>query len=619
MTKKTIYLTFFLSFTFALSSQGQEIVTGLLNNKSVKDARQHQKISVLKSKSSNDTLTLPFFDDFIPDSVFPSSYRWTDEDVFINNTYPVNQISQGVATFDAIDSNGLLYDEAGTIGFEADHLTSSPIDLDIDASENIFLSFFYQPQGIADPPETKDSLVLQFFSITENDWKHIWKAEGTELHNFKPVIIKIDDPEYLYRGFRFRFINYASISSTISDPALAGNSDHWNIDYVYLDSNRSPSDTIPEDVAFTNPVRSVLNTYESMPWEQFRDVFLFEMGSFININYRNNDQVTRNVTRNFTIWDEYEDSQAHSFSAGATNIDPGEWVSYDANLIYTFNSSFNDSALFRVRSVLITDEFDPKVNDTIDYYQIFSNYFAYDDGSAENGYGINGQGASNAKVSTRFRTYQPDTLRAILIAFNDSYLSSNQRYFNIAVWNDDNGMPGDLIYEQEELVDPGMTVNGFVEYILDDPVIVNDYFHIGWTQLSETFLNVGMDMNTLPEGRRHYFINGEWNESEIPGSLLIRPVIGRSLITGIDEISENTEPGKLSIWPNPADDILNIEIPENIRTGDITINIYDSNGRWMLSERQTTTVNISSLPSGVYIIRIKDENRIIGYNRFIRL
>ena len=58
--------------------------------------------------------------------------------------------------------------------------------------------------------------------------------------------------------------------------------------------------------------------------------------------------------------------------------------------------------LFRITSILKTDEFDPKGNDTMVYYQIFKNYFAFDDGSAEAGYGINGLGSRNAMFAYRF-------------------------------------------------------------------------------------------------------------------------------------------------------------------------------------------------------------------------
>ncbi len=617
MIAKRAYLLI-LSFTaLAISGFSQEVVTGLQQNTQIYDRQGSRDMT--KSLAEPDTTGLPFFEDFIPLDIWPSEMRWTDNDVYINNTYPVNPVSQGVATFDAIDNNGLLYDEAGAFSFEADHLTSVPIDLDLDPSDNVFLSFFYQPQGIADAPEQRDSLVLQFYSVADEQWHHIWKAEGTGLHNFKPVIIKIDNPDYLYKGFRFRFINYASISTTIGDPAMAGNSDHWHIDYIYLNRNRSAADTIPADVAFTSPVRSVLNTYESMPWSQFRNVFLSEMGSYININYRNNDGVTRNVTRNFEIKDLYEDEVVHTFSAGATNIEPGQWISYDANLIYTFNSSQSDSALFRIRSVLITDEFDRKINDTIEYLQVFGDYFAYDDGSAESGYGINGQGASNAKVSVRFRSFEPDTLRAVRMAFNDSYQSLNRRYFNIAIWDDDNGMPGELLYEQEEMIDPGQTVNGFIEYILNDPTAIDDYFHIGWIQQSETFLNVSLDLNTPPEGRRYYYINGIWNESEAPGSLMIRPVTGKAIIPSDIDDTMISEKGNISIWPNPVKDILNIDISAFDTVREPEISIYGNDGRLIMTMERTDRIDVSSLPRGIYIIIIKTGNHTLGYNKFIRL
>ena len=89
---------------------------------------------------------------------------------------------------------------------------------------------------------------------------------------------------------------------------MIGNCDMWNLDYVFLDKNRNSSDTIPADVAFTLPVRSILKTQESMPWRQFRTVFLSEMGPWISIHYRNNDNIVRNVTRNFEIKDVYQNS-----------------------------------------------------------------------------------------------------------------------------------------------------------------------------------------------------------------------------------------------------------------------------------------------------------------------
>ena len=89
-----------------------------------------------------------------------------------------------------------------------------------------------------------------------------------------------------------------------------------------LDRNRNAADTPLADVAFRTPLRSILKTHEAMPWKQFREIYLQEMGSVIPIHYRNNDTIVRNVTRNFVIRDVYTNTVSHSFSAGATNINP---------------------------------------------------------------------------------------------------------------------------------------------------------------------------------------------------------------------------------------------------------------------------------------------------------
>ena len=242
------------------------------------------------------------------------------------------------------------------------------------------------------------------------------------------------------------------------------------------------------------------------------------MGSSIPIHYRNNDTIIRNVTRNFEIWDVYKNSQVYSFSAGATNINPLTNVDYKANLVYTFNTDNNDSALFRITCSLKTDEFDPKENDTIVYYQVFKNYFAFDDGSSEGGYGINGLGSRNAMLAYRFVSFIQDTLRAIRICFNDSYLDANKRAFDLMVWDDNNGIPGNVIYSKEEvMVEQGNAINGFYTYNIPEGVMVNGIFYVGWKQRSETFLNAGFDVNTPHNGKQFYWLNGEWQQSQVTG------------------------------------------------------------------------------------------------------
>jgi Secretion system C-terminal sorting domain len=609
-------LAYLMLFSGLVSVTGQEVVTGLYSNIKIKNA--WAKKDKKKGVAAADTLELPFFDDFSQSDIFPDPTRWQDDYVFINNTYSVKQRTQGVATFDALDNTGTLYPAASSYGFEADHLTSQPINLNYGPSDSIYLSFLYEPGGLGDMPELNDSLTLQFYAPGENTWYSVWRTTDIYVDTFKAAIILIDDPRYLLKGFQFRFINYASLSQSTGDPSMMGNCDQWNVDYILLGKNRNHADTLAADVALTKPVRSVLKNYEAMPWKQFRQFFLSEMGPYININYFNNDTIVRNVTRNFEIFDEYKDSLVYAFSGGAANISPLSGISYKGNLIYTFNTDNPDSALFMIKSYLTTDIFDPKQNDTIIYYQKFGNYYAFDDGTAEAGYGVNGQGSQNAMVAYRYSVLAPDTLRAIQICFNESYQDANYTTFNLMVWDDNSGLPGNAIRTQQGMsVGQGPGLNGFRTYVLTDPIQVNGDYYVGWQQTTATFLNAGFDVNTPNAGRQFYFLNGDWNESQAKGSVMIRPVFGPKITsTGIADVKAG--PAKLKFWPNPSADFITVENTDEEIMNNPVVVVTDLQGRELIRTLNTGKIDISSLSPGMYIIIEYSGNKPSGFGRLIK-
>jgi len=613
MQKKLLINIAFL-LLIPLHILAQEVVTGLQNNR-VLSGSPDNRARVKADKA--DLVDLPFFDDFTGQSFIPSPRRWSDGYAFINNTYSDQQITVGIATLDALDDAGNLYETGGPEGFEADHLTSQPVNLNYLPAENIWLSFYFQPGGLGDAPEINDSLTLQFFAPDELKWYSVWKSTGTETGKFKPVIIRIENPRYLKNGFRFRFVNWASLAD-FDDRSMIGNCDHWNIDYVYLDRNRNAADTSLADVAFRTPLRSILKTHEAMPWKQFRQVYLQEMGSAIPIHYRNNDRITRNVTRNFEIRDMFTNTVSHAYSAGAANVEPFSNVDYNANLIYTYNNGNNDSALFRITCHLKTDDFDPKGNDTITYLQVFSNYFAYDDGSSEGGYGINGQGSRNAMAAFRFKSFLEDTVRAVSICFNDSYLNSNRRNFHLMIWDDNNGLPGNVIYTAEDLlVEPGDKLNGFHTYILPDGVPVDGTFYVGWKQVSETFLNAGFDVNTPHRGRQYYWLNGVWLQSQKEGSLMIRPIVGAPIKTTSSDDEIPPVYSNFRMWPNPASDYINLDCSDLALSRSAFISVIDLQGREMMRVPYREQIDVSGLKQGIYTLITLLDGKRTGYFRLV--
>ena len=614
---RKIILYLLIPVTCIEISSAQEVVTGLMSNRLLTSSgeRTARNYAVILA----DPIELPFFDDFSGRSYYPDTQKWLDDFVFINNTYSDKQITSGIATFDALDNKGRLYETASSFLFKADQLTSQPLNLNYTTDDNIWLSFFYQAGGLGDSPELNDSLTLEFLSPDENKWYSVWRANGTTDQTLRPAILRITDARFLKTGFQFRFTNYASLSPNQNDPSMVGNCDHWNIDYVLIDKNRNAGDTIFSDVALTLPMRSVLKNHEAMPWKQYREIELQEMGSTIPVHYRNNDTITRNVTRDFEIRDVYANSLSYAFSAGATNVDPLTSVDYNANIVYSFNSTNNDSALFKITAMLKTDEFDPKANDTMVYYQAFKNYFAFDDGTAEAGYGINGLGSRNAMFAYRFRSFMEDTLRAISICFNESYMDANKRAFDLMVWDDNNGIPGNVLYTVEEvMVEQGQNINGFYTYKIPDKVPVNSIFYVGWRQRSESFLNAGLDVNTPHGGKQFFWLNGEWQQSQVSGNVMIRPVVGAAMkVTSIDDIIYKDKK-LIRIWPNPASEYITIDAGDLILSGDTYITIMDLYGRELKRTVLSERIDISSLPAGAYIIITSLNGKPSGYSRLIK-
>ncbi len=569
-----------------------------------------------------DTLELPFMDDFSVYTVYPDPARWSDRDVFINQTYGVDPPTLGVATLDAINDEGTLYPDAQKFPFPADKLTSRPINLDYQPEAKIFLSFFYQPMGLGDDPEPDDSLCLDFFAPLQSEWKTVWHIPGDSLQrdtapDFRPVILPVQDTSFLHKGFRFRFRNYASISSDQSDPGRVGNCDQWNIDYVYLDKNRFIGDTVMHDVAIATPMQSVLKTYEAMPWHHFRKTYLTEMGSFLPVTYRNNDTIIRNVTRQFEITDLSTGQIVHAYTGGAVNVGPLVTETYNSPLIYTFNSPAPDSVVFKVRSYLITDNFDPKINDTVTYYQVFKDYFAYDDGSAEAGYGLSGNGMRRAAAAVRFHSYKTDTLQAIRIYFNESYQQANKVTFNLAVWSDNQGTPGDILYEKTSQSPVFQdSLNCFTTYTFDSAVVIPEGdFYVGWIQNSDMFLNVGFDRNRNHRDKNQVYVSGQWFPSSIDGSIMIRPVTGLRLLADIH--SRRTIFKNWNIYPQPADDYLYIDSKHEIIRHPAYL-IYDLTGRMILRQEELThAIPVSTLHNGLYLLIISQDNKPVYRTRFV--
>ena len=602
-----------------------------------------------KAKS---TIELPFYDDFSRGLSYPVSTLWDGRDVLVNTKYAVNPPNIGVATFDALDYTGKLHHNASVFQFSADTLTSQPINLNFPGDTSIYISFQFQPKGLGNWPDIRDSLLLEFYNASDDSWEGVWAAwvdyenntlfqheklrsrhseiiSDTLSSSFFKVHFPVLDEQFLVGNFRFRFRNIASISRNSDVPGLRGNSDHWHIDMVYLNKARTYRDTIINDIAFTKPLGSILNNYEQIPWlhfnQQAQDNELASPLSF-DITYSNMGVTPWNITRLFRIHNQ-SNGDIYSFSGGAENISMLETISYSRFFLYDFKSSWSDSARFTLESYLLTD-ISPSTqhlrwNDTLRYTQNFKNFYAYDDGSAESGYGLYGEGTQNGRVAYRFNTYKADNLVGVYMYFNRTFNDASQKYFRLAIWDDNNGRPGNLIYEQ-----PGVrplftdSLNRFTLFRLDEELWLDQgTFYIGWIQTTTDMLNVGFDRNNSSRSNLFYNISGNWENTKFEGALMIRPVFGKLNETPTSSPNHplNQSPTQsINIYPNPARDVLNVELPVGVINAQVSI--YNISGQMVYSERYVTNpIDISRFTNGTYIVRVVADGRIVGTQKLVVL
>ena len=122
----------------------------------------------IETRKSESTLRLPFFDDFTETETYLDAAKWQNRRVLVNSGFPLFPTNYNAATLDALDESGKVYYHASSSPFVADSLISKPISLvdengeKLSPADSLYFSFYYQPQGNGDAPESTDSLVLMF-------------------------------------------------------------------------------------------------------------------------------------------------------------------------------------------------------------------------------------------------------------------------------------------------------------------------------------------------------------------------------------------------------------------------------------------------------------------------
>jgi hypothetical protein len=246
-------------------------------------------------------------------------------------------------------------------------------------------------------------------------------------------------------------------------------------------------------------------------------------------------------------------------------------------------------------------------NDTICFRQEFTDYYAYDDGSAERAIGIQSQGGM---IALRYQAAIEDTLIGLRIHWTPYGRDVSNNPFLLRIWNDGGGIPGSEIVENFTFHNPDYYQDGydiFSYYAYDQPLAVSGTFYVGWVQSDDVPYYVGNDKNRDNNTGKMFVMlqNNVWEQVGITGSIMVRPVF-KSRKTPIVNVNEQ-DTARLEIYPNPANDQVIIAALPN---GDATIEVLDFSGRIVHTERSfgqsQVTLDTSEMADGVYVIRVVD-------------
>lgn len=573
--------------------------------------------SVQPSPKVSAAVSLPFFDDFATGVLDPLLWQ----DAVASVTFDVSPLAPtiGAATLDALNADGMLYPAASPALFTADTLTSLPVRLeDLEAGDSVVLSFYYLPGGgygnlwerVGDCPNAQDSLFLDLYSPADSQWVTVWSTPGICVDTlmartgsgWQYVVLPLTDSRWFDSMFRFRFRNYASLDDT-PKAGRAGNCDFWHLDYILLDRGRDTA-SVPSfrDMAFAAPAPSMLHDYRTMPYNHYCAA---DMAQSLDMTITNLYFSPLASHYSFTVEDSLG-NELFRYDGGFENAPPylpgGNYQTVTAHatptIDYTFPSMTAPTAYHVVHTVREGTGGDMHpTNDTVCYHQCFGHHYAYDDGSAENGYGITST-ASRIYLAYRFNLGITDTLTAVDIFFNRTLDDGNVAIpFYLTVWSvGDSGRPDEVLYRDEtrRFAEGGH----FSRYVLESPIVLGGSVFIGFEQSGNDYLNIGYDRSFNSAENLWYLTGTEWQRSILSGSLMLRPGFGNAATLGVEGCEAADGSKKWTVYPNPVSDIVYIEgLPFGT-----TVHLYDIQGHRLFTT-ENFPLNVSNLPAGLVLLQ----------------
>lgn len=150
----------------------------------------------------------------------------------------------------------------------------------------------------------------------------------------------------------------------------------------------------------------------------------------------------------------------------------------------------------------------------------------------------------------------------------------------------------------------------------------NKGFHILRSNDGKNFESIGFVQTQAEQGNSNQSVAYQFVDVDAPQNTLYYQLEqidedGRTLRSQVVSVQPISVVASVSIYPNPATDLVHIKAPKNFGSN-ATISLIDLNGRTLSQEKlssELTSIDISQLPAGVYLIQYTDA----GNNHTLKL
>jgi hypothetical protein len=198
--------------------------------------------------------------------------------------------------------------------------------------------------------------------------------------------------------------------------------------------------------------------------------------------------------------------------------------------------------------------------------------------------------------------------------------------FQLVVYADGSGgLPGPQLYADSTMLPKYLQLgpNAAPEYTLTTPQVYGaGNYYIGIKQKPANIdIGIGFDRN-LDHSQNVYYQEGgnAWTQSTIHGSLFMRPVFGRKILSptaGIHELGPLSTMGAALIYPNPASNMLYINCKSESKLSYEVMNMMGQVLAEEPMEKNSHEINTSMLSEGIYMLVLRLDRQIVQSQRII--